>query len=224
MNVGSALWALGHYDDARRMLDEASGIAQQKGGSYTALEAAISLVAAEMSLNELKFAEAAARSQQALYLAGAEDKVAAVQGKYLMGQAQTRLGRAVSGQRLCHEASDAAASLGDPLLLARARLALAEETLNAGDTKGALEGARLAQTFFGGAGLQESEWRAWLIAGLASQKSGDNDSARSQLANASARLSSLQQKWGAEVFKSYLARPDIRVYRQQLDQGSKPSP
>ena len=223
MNVGAALWSLGHYDEARKMLDEASGIARQKGSSYNALQAAIGLVEAELALNEQKFTEAATKSQQALDLAGAENKVAAVQGKYLLGRAQAHMGRAAAGQRLCQEASDAAASLGDPLLLARARLALAEVALLAGDVKGVFEGARLAQTFFAGAGFQESEWRAWLILGLASQKSGDNDSAKTQLTSANARLSSLQQKWGAEVFKSYLARPDIRLYRQQLEQGSMAS-
>jgi tetratricopeptide (TPR) repeat protein len=220
MNVGAALWALGHYDDARQMLAESSGIARQKGSSFTALQAAIGFIEAEMSLNEQKFVEAAVKSQQALDLAGAEDKVAAVQGKYLLGLAQARSGRAPAGQRLCQEASDAAVLLGDPLLLAKSRLTLAEAALLSGDTLSAFESARLAQTFFASAGLKESEWRAWLIVGLASQKKGDNDSAKTQLTIASERLSSLQQKWGAEVFSSYLARPDVRLYRRQLDQSS----
>jgi len=220
MNIGSTLWSLGHYDEARQRLAEASTIASQKGGSFTALQASIGFLQAEMALNEQRFADAAAGSQQALDLAGAENKIAAVEGKNLLGRAQAHLARTAAGQRLCQEACTSAASLGDPLLLARARLALAETSLLAGDIKSALESARLAQTFFAASGLQESEWRAWLIAGLASQKSGDNDSARTQLATATARLSSLEQKWGTEVFKSYQARPDIRLYRQQLDQGS----
>ena len=52
MNVGTTLWSLGHYDQARQMLDEASAIARQKGSSFTALQAEIGFVEAEMSLNE----------------------------------------------------------------------------------------------------------------------------------------------------------------------------
>src|SRR5258706_7801516 len=77
-----------------------------------------------------------------------------------------------------------------------------------------------AQTFFTIAGLAESNWRAWLIAGLASQKAGDRNNAQNYLKSAAEAFSSLQQKWGAEVFKSYQARPDIQLYRRQLEQSS----
>ena len=220
MNVGAARWALGQYDLAHQSLSDALGIANQKGGSYTALQVAISLSEAQMFLNERKFSEAAERSRQALDLAGANDQAVAVEGSYLLGLAQALSGRAASGQHLCQQASEAATALGDPLMLARTQLALAEATLAAGDAKRALMNARLAQTFFANSGLQESEWRALLMAGLASQKSGDHESAKTLLLNAGERLSSLQAKWGAEVFKNYLARPDIRTYRQELDRSS----
>jgi hypothetical protein len=223
MNIGAVCWASGHYDRARQMLGEGSGIAKQKGGSFNALQAAISLTEAQISLSERKFLEAAAKSQQALDLTGAEDRAAAVQGKYLLGLAQALSGRPLAGQALCQEATNNAALLGDPLLRARSELALAEAALSAGDTKHALESARIAQTFFAGAGLQESEWRALLIAGLASQRAGDHNSAKINLTSAGERLSSLQKKWDEEVFKSYLARPDIRFYRRQLDQSSTAS-
>jgi tetratricopeptide (TPR) repeat protein len=171
-------------------------------------------------LNEQKFAEAGAKSQQALDLAGAQDKAVAVEGKYLLGLSQALSGRAPAGTALCQEASDAAAALGDPLLLAESQLALAEAALTSGDTKRAIESALKAQTFFAAAGLSESNWRAWLIAGLASQKASDRDNAQRYLKSAAEGLASLQQKWGAEVFKSYQARPDIQLYRRQLEQGS----
>jgi tetratricopeptide (TPR) repeat protein len=195
-------------------------IAKQKGGSFTGLQAAIDLAGAQISLNEQKFAEAGAKSQQALDLAGAQDKAVAVEGKYLLGLSQALSGRAPAGTALCQEASDTAAALGDPLLLAESQLALAEAALNASDTKRAIDSALKAQTFFAAAGLSESSWRAWLIAGLASQKASDRDNAQPYLKNAAEGLSSLQQKWGAEVFKSYQARPDIQFYRRQLEQSS----
>lgn len=220
MHMGEALWRLGQHEAARQALGDSSRIAQEKGASFSALQAAVDLIEAEMSLSDRRFPEAFAKSRQALALAGAEDKVVTVQGKSLSGLAQALLGRASAGQQLCEDASSEAARLGDPLLLARSQLAFAQAALLSGDLKRALERARLAQTFFGGAGLQESEWRAELIAGLASQKAGDNDKAKLSFASATDRLLSLEKKWGEEVFRSYLARPDIQLYRRQLDQSS----
>ena len=48
MNLGAALWKLGNYDDSRKMLQQASEIAKQKASSFTALQAAIDLVEAEI--------------------------------------------------------------------------------------------------------------------------------------------------------------------------------
>src|SRR5260370_7768402 len=115
MNMGAVCWASGHYDLARRMLGEGSGIAKQKGGSFNALQAAISLTEAQISLSERNFLEAAAKSQQALDLTGAEDRAAAVQGKYLLGLAQA-LSRPRAGQALSPQTTYTAASLSHPLL------------------------------------------------------------------------------------------------------------
>jgi hypothetical protein len=202
------------------MIGQASVIAKQKGGSFTGLQAGIDLVEAQIALNEQKFPDVGAKSQHALDLSGAQDKAVAVEGKYLLGLSQALSGRAPAGTTLCQEASDAAASLGDPLLLAESQLALAEAALNSGDTKRAIENALKAQIFFANAGLSESNWRAWLIAGLASQKASDRNNAQLYLKSAAEGLSSLQQKWGAEMFKNYQSRPDIQLYRRQLDQSS----
>jgi serine/threonine protein kinase/lipopolysaccharide biosynthesis regulator YciM len=220
MNLGAALWKLGNYDDSRKMLQQASEIAKQKASSFTALQAAIDLVEAEIALSDRRFAEAEAKAKQALDLAGAEDKSVAVEANNLMGVSQALSGRVAGGLLLCKEASDTAVSLTDPLLRAKTQLALAEVALTAGDAKGAVESARQAQTFFANSGMMESNWRAWLIAGLASQKILDHDNARLYLKNANEALSSLAQKWGAETFKTYQARPDIQFYRRQLEQSS----
>ncbi len=220
MNLGATLWWLGHDDDARKVIGDALNIAKQKGGSYTGLQAAINLLEAQIALSERRFPEAEAKSRQALDLAGAEDRFVAVEGKYLLGLSQAVAGRGPAGQALCQEASDAAAPLGDPLLLAKSELALAEAALAAGDAKRAIESSLKSQKFFAGAGLPELNWRAWIIAGLASQKAGDRNNAQLYLRSASDGLSSLQEKWGEEVFKSYAARPDIQLYRRQLDQSS----
>ena len=108
--------------------------------------------------------------------------------------------------------------MGDPLLLARAQLALAEASLAAGDTQHAITSAQQSRSFFSSAGLSEAEWRAWLIEGLATQKAGDSEKARTCLTRAAELLASLEQKWGAEVFESYLKRPSVQSFRSQLGQ------
>jgi serine/threonine protein kinase/Flp pilus assembly protein TadD len=213
-NRSIAFWWLARYDDAHTSLSQASDIAE--GGHNKDLQASIKLTEAQISLSGRRFPEAIAKIQQALDLAGAQNKYVAVEGKCLIGLSQALSGQAREGQAICQEASETAATLNDPLLLSKSQLALAEASLASGDTQHAIESAMQAQAFFASAGLQESEWRAWLIAGLASQKAGDHDNGQLYLTRAAERLSTLQQKWGDEVFNSYLARPDIQLYRKQL--------
>jgi len=66
----------------------------------------------------------------------------------------------------------------------------------------------------------EHGWRAWLMSGLASQKLADRANAEVCFKNAGNGFSSLEQKWGTDVFKAYQERPDIQFYRRQLDQLS----
>ena len=222
MNLGETLWKLGSPDESRKMLEQAIEIAKQKTGSFTALQAEISLVDAEISLNLRNFPDAGAKAKQALDLAGSQDKSVAVEAKRLMGLSQASAGHAAAGIALCEEASNTAASIGDPLLVARAQLAFAEVALAGGDAKRALEMVRPAQTFFAANGMSESNWRASLIGGLASEKALDHDNALAQvyLKNARDAFSSLGQKWGEETFKAYQARPDVQFYRRELDQSS----
>lgn len=220
MDLGATLWKLGNADEARKMLDQATEIAKQKTGSFTALQAAIDLAAAEISLNARNFTDAGAKARQALDLTGSEDKSVTAEAKSLIGLSQALSGRGQTGLVWCQEANELASSLGDPLLLARSQLALAETALAAGDAKRALDSARQAQNFFNSAGMFEASWRTSLIAGVASDKLQDRDGARTYLKAANDTLLSLEQKWGAEAFKSYQSRPDIQSYRRQLDQST----
>jgi serine/threonine protein kinase/tetratricopeptide (TPR) repeat protein len=220
INLGTAFWWLGRYDDSRKVIGQASEIGKRANSGFKALQAYIKLKEAQISLGERHFADAEAESQQVIDLSGAQDKVLAVYGKYLKGLSQALLGQARAGQVICQEANDVAASLSNPLLLSRSQLALAEASLASGDTQSAIANSLQAQAFFASTGLSESEWRTWLIAGMASLKAGDQANAQLYLKRAAELLSSLQQKWGAEVFNNYLERPDIKFYRTQLDQSS----
>ncbi len=220
LNRGGAQWNLGHQKEAATDIEQAAEIAKKDDAGYKTLQVTIELTKADMALSERRFSEVMTSVDRALEAGGSQSKTASVQGKFLKGVTQALSGQARAGEALCQEAVTAAAPVGDPLLLARAQLALAEAALAAGDTQTAIQAAQQARTFFNGAGLSESEWRAWLIEGLATQKSGNADQARSCLNRAAELLASLQQEWGAEIFSSYQSRPSIQSYRKQLEQTS----
>jgi tetratricopeptide (TPR) repeat protein len=217
MSLGATVWHLGNYEEAHNFLQQASEIAKQSGGS--ALEASVDLTEAEIALSLQKFHEVEPKAKQALDLAGTQDKQIAAEAKILIGLSQARSGRGAAGLALCQQARDAAAGQTDPLLLAQSQLCVAEAALLTNDSKRAMENASPAQTFFSNSGMAESGWRASLMAGLASQKNLDRDDAEIYLKSANVTFLSLEQKWGAEAFKSYQGRPDIQFYRKQLEQN-----
>ncbi len=218
LNRGYVQWNLGHQKEADSDLAQAAEIANKDEVSYKTLQVAIELAQAEMALNDRNYRAAIASTDRALEV-GAQSKVATVRTKYLKGLAQALSGQPRPGQALCDEAVNAATPLGDPLLLARAQFALAEASLAAGDAQRAITTAQQARVFFSGAELAEAEWRTWLIEGLATQKAGDADKARTCLSRAAELLASLEQKWGADVYGSYLKRPSVQNFRSQLDQA-----
>lgn len=219
MNLGSTAWRLGNYEEAGNLLNQAADIARQKGGSFAALEASVALAQAEMALSLQKFSEVEAKARQALDLAREQDKQQATQAKILTALSQARSGRGAAALALCQQARDTAGAPGDPLVLAQTQLCIAEAALATGDAKAAYESATQAQTFFSSSGMTESVWRTSVIAALASQKNLDRDNSQRYLKNANDTFASLEQKWGAETFKSYQARPDVQFYRKQLEQN-----
>jgi len=103
-------------------------------------------------------------------------------------------------------------------LLPEALMALAEALLESGDARGARTTALQAQESFARAGQQESEWRAWLLAGRACQRVRDNLKARDYASRAEASLSILKKTWGIEASSGYLTRPDIHESLRYLRQ------
>ena len=67
-------------------------------------------------------------------------------------------------------------------------------------------------------GQSESEWRAGLLAALAYQRMGNQQSAYNQASQADMSLATLQSKMGENLFALYRLRPDIRQQCQQLDE------
>jgi len=215
-NRGDILWKLGRYDEAQQALDEAMAIARQPDTGYKQLVPEIERSFAQMALTQRRFPEAQAKADSSLTLAGMQYKNVTIEAKFTLGLVKSLTGSASEAKKLCDEAVKLATEVGDPALLSRAMLALAEATLESGDAREALDLATQVQARFGKGGQQESEWRAWLIAARASQRLGDKTTALGHLAHAKGVFAELQQKWGTEVFNRYITRPDIQVYYKQL--------
>ena len=219
MNRGKTMWWLGN-DGASAALSQARDIADRPDNSYKELLASIYLIEARILLSERRTADAKVKCQQVLSLAGTQYKITAARAKFMLGLSQALSGQAGQGRRLCEEALADARQIGDPSLIANASMALAETALAEGNAQQALENSKQAQAYFTQAGQTEPEWRALLIAGEASQKISDQENAGQYFSRAAERLSTLEQKWGADTFKNYLSRPDIQLYSKRLNSNA----
>jgi ATP/maltotriose-dependent transcriptional regulator MalT len=213
---------MGLDKEARAALAQASSIAQRPNGSNKELAAEIKMIKGRLELSLLHFRESQDNSRQALNLAGTEYKDIAIQARSTLGLALARSGELHAGSLLCEQAVDMAALTGDPQLLSGALLASAEAMLENGDPQRALEIALQTQASFARFGQQDSEWHAWLIAALATERTGDATARREYASQADIVLSNLTQKWGVETYHSYLARLDVQRSRKQLGQVLKP--
>lgn len=213
------LWRLGRYEEAQTLLGQAAAIADKPGSEVRALSIGVKLIAAEIALSEGRFADAKAKAELVLETSG-EDKNDATSAKIVIALAQSYGGAKGPGKRAAAEAVEMAAQLKDPAALATAQLGLAKAMLLEGDSRGASYTALLAQEVFSRLGQQASEWQALLIMADASQKLGDKNGAQAYAERAKEVLSKLEQRWGNENYKTYLSRPDIQRFRNQLDQLS----
>jgi tetratricopeptide (TPR) repeat protein/predicted Ser/Thr protein kinase len=218
MNRGNFLWQLGKYPEARAALDKAFEIANQPGANYKAALAWVHLTRAQMALSERKYPEAKKNAQLALDVSASQFPDVPPQAKYCIGRAEAFSGQSQVGRKLCEEAVAMAKKVNDPRLISSALLALAEVLLIANDSKGALENALEAQKMLAQSGQQDSQWRALLIAARASDLAGNKSAARDYASQADSLCAGLEQKWGKEAYESYLRRPDIQDYRNQVGQ------
>ncbi len=215
MNQGHVLWQLGRYQEAGASLDEASKYAEHPDGTYKAVLAEIQMLNAQIALSQRNFDRAKEFSLRAIEKAGKAYVGVAIGSKITLGLAQSYSGNAREGRRNCEEALQMAERTGDESLILDAMLGLAEALYQNGDTGEALTRALQVQERLARSGEQESEWRAWLIAALATLRAGDRQLASERLSRVTAALAKLQQQWGAEAFDRYQTRPDIQFFRKQ---------
>jgi len=130
--------------------------------------------------------------------------------------AQAFGGSAAAGKAKCAEAVEFARQLNDPWQLAEAQLALAETMLLSGDSQGAAKTALQAKEVFARLGQQASEWRALVVAAVASEKSGDKSKAQEYALRAKVLQSDLEERWSKDYYNTFLSRPDVQRLRKQL--------
>ncbi|HEV2762417.1 MAG TPA: tetratricopeptide repeat protein, partial [Pyrinomonadaceae bacterium] len=133
MNRGKTLWRLGRYDEARKAFAEADAFAGRPVGGDKALAASVEQHSALMALSELRFAEAEAASRRALALAAGRDAQVLAEAKRAECLARAFSGRKGEGVARCEEALKDAQRLGEPALISRAMLGLAEALGEAGE-------------------------------------------------------------------------------------------
>ena len=218
MNRGNFLWQVGKYAEARAALDKAFEIANQPEAKYKAALAWVHLTRAQMALSERNYAEAKKNGQLALEVSASQFPDVTLQAKYCIGRAEAFSGPPQVGRKLCEEAVAMAKKVSDPRLISTALLALAEVLLIANDSKGALESVLEAEKMLARSGQHDSEWRALLIAARASDLMGNRSGARDYASHADSLCVGLEQKWGKDAYESYLRRPDIQNYRNQVAQ------
>jgi tetratricopeptide (TPR) repeat protein len=212
----NALWRLGRYDEARAVFREASPIAERPDAAKN-LSGPYYLAIARMALTERQLPEASAKSQKAFAIVGTQFKRAAIAATYTDGLTQVLLGKS-AGRLKCEQALEMAKQVGDPTLLSEALLNLAQAQLQSGDPARALESSLESQALFAKAGNRDNEWIAWLIAARSSRSNRDLQNALDYAARADKLLTSIEQQWGGDNYSSYLKRPDIQLFRAQLNQ------
>jgi tetratricopeptide (TPR) repeat protein len=224
MNRASILWQLGRYDEARTSLDEASALAVKGKSGLKAVLAEIQMIRAQMALSQRQFIEAKRLSSQAIEQAGTFFPDIAIGARITHGTAQAFSGATRDARRTCEEAFKMAKDTNEESLISDAMWALAQAMFANGDFEEALNYALNVQERLARSGEQESEWRAWLLAGQCTIQMKDPALGRERLTRANNSRSKLQEQWGAEAFGHYQARPDIQFSLKQLSEALSADP
>ncbi|MEJ7709858.1 MAG: hypothetical protein WKF84_08360 [Pyrinomonadaceae bacterium] len=174
--------------------EEAFRLAKKPDEAYRSLLVEVYLSQAEMALSNRKFRDAKRISQAALDEASPEDKETFVRASSVLGLAQAFSGEKTLGRMTCEKAVALANEIGDPVLLAKARLSLAEALPENGEKEEALRTVLQLQEGFAKRGQTASEWQVWTLAARTSGMEGQKVEYEERAAQ---MLSVLQQRWGA---------------------------
>ncbi|MBV8856163.1 MAG: tetratricopeptide repeat protein [Acidobacteria bacterium] len=219
VSLAGALWALGRYEEAEKILNEMAAADPQTLSGGKNMLATLYLNRADLELSRQRFPEAAAQAREAAgVLRGVEgerkDMLLAWADSDL-AMAESFAGAHASARPLSQEAVRLASQGRDDWTTMYAHYALALALLKAGDGAGARAPAERALDIATRLGRADTQWRALALAGKASRLAGDQDAARDYLDRAAATLAQFEQSLGAEA-AGYLSRPDIQWLRGEL--------
>jgi tetratricopeptide (TPR) repeat protein len=211
------LCRLGRYAEAEGLLNQAAAIADRPGGELKELSAEIRLQWAQVSLSQNRYQEARERGEKLLASIGDQYQEMVFESKKLLALVEARNGSAARATQLANEALRMAEQSKNGLQLAFAKLTLAEVLLSNAQPQEALIAATEAKAVFAAGAEKESEWKASLLAAMASDQAGNPHQARELKAEAVAALAILEQRCGSQNFATYTARPDLQKLRQNLN-------
>lgn len=211
------LWRLGHYDNAKRTLEQVTAIANRLDSKYRqTVLARRSVVESQVALSEENRALALEAAKSAVTLSGVDVSHTGVEARSQLALAQIRLGVTKEGLKTSREALEMAKLVKDEHLLSSALLVNAEASLVNGDYKAARAMAQDAQRRFSQAKQDESEWQAWWVIVMAARKQNDALSATEAGRHVNEAMARLENLWGSQEFQSYAARSDIKRRREQI--------
>lgn len=212
LNRGQSLWNLGRYNEAREAIYSAAKIADEKESNDKQLLAWTHLVRAQSDLSENNYKSALTESQKAIDLSGQEIKEVIVQATFIQGLAKFRSGDKTAGTELCRKAVEEATKTGIEHLQLKSKLALAETLLAENAPQEALNISLEIQTSSSKSGNLVSQWRSFAIASGASLKLNDEVKSKEYKTSANQILSNIENDLGAENYKKFISRPDVRIY------------
>ena len=214
LNRGQALWQLGRYKESQAAIDAAAAIAGKPESGDKQTLAWTHLVRAQSDLSEQNYKSAIAESQKAIDLNGSQSDEISVLAIITKGLANSRSGAEGAGKELCLKAVEDAAKTGMAYLSINSKLALAETLLANGEAQESLNILLELQKSFVDSGNIPTQWQGFMIASRASSILKDDSKSQQYAARADELLRQIEQSFGAENYKTFLARPDIQTYRK----------
>ncbi len=217
-NTADILSKLGRLEEAKQIIAKVEKIFADDKTDHSELQAKYSLLKARLALSENNFPEAIKITEQITLL---KDPEIAAETYRLMGLAKV-LSRSKSGDgiQICVKSVETARQTDNLQTVKQAKLALAEAYLSSDKNKLVTEEILEIKNYFISAGQKETGWRALLVLAKAYQQKGDLLSAKESVKEALETLAELEKDWGAESFKSYSNRPDIKIYSEQAKELS----
>ena len=221
LNRAQSLWQLGRFDEFDKTIDEAMQIAQKSDTGDKYLSAWTYLVKAQSDLSRQNYKSATDESQKAIDLSDLQLNELIVQATFTKGLADSRSGAKKTGRDLCLKADQDSAKLGVAYLSVKSKTALAETLLANGEAQEALNIILDLQKSFTDSANLSTQWQGFTIAAQANQILGNKTEANECFTRANQILSKLEETFGAENYKSYVAKGDVQSFLRQLEKLSK---